>query len=181
MRWRIPMVAVLSLFVAVSCDQNLPTAAPDEAEVSAPGFKVVQNERVDWSWDPVLNTCTGEMMTLEGRMHIVVKETIDSSGGVHLKTQYQPMGMKATTPSGMVCQVNGTLHDNYNFRPNEQGQFFWPQTYTKTVQWLWICPGPHNNAVAFYKWHVTVNANRELTVYAESLRSECLDPGVIPL
>jgi hypothetical protein len=34
MRWRIPISAILALFVAVSCDQPLPTAANDDAELA---------------------------------------------------------------------------------------------------------------------------------------------------
>jgi hypothetical protein len=181
MRWRISMVAALALFAAAACDADLPTMAEDEAELTPPSFKVVQNDKVDWLWPPVLNTCTGEYMTIEGRMHIVVKQTYDSSGGMHFKGQWQTMGMKATTPSGMVCQVNGPHHDNFNARPNEHDFFSWPQTYTQTVQWLWICPGPHNDGKAFYKFHVTVDANGQAHAFAETLRSECLEPEAIPI
>jgi len=37
MRWRIPFIVVLISFVAMSCDQNLPTAATDDAEAVVEG------------------------------------------------------------------------------------------------------------------------------------------------
>ncbi|MBT8478463.1 MAG: hypothetical protein KJO06_06070 [Gemmatimonadetes bacterium] len=38
MAWRIPLLAILALFVAVSCDRNLPTAAPDALAGRDPGL-----------------------------------------------------------------------------------------------------------------------------------------------
>ena len=180
MRWRIPILVLLGVFLATSCDGNLPTAAQEGTEVAAPGFQVVQNEKLAWTWPPVLNTCTGEYMILEGTMHLLVKETYDRNGRLHLKWQVNPMGMKATTASGMVCNVNGPYHDNWNLLPVGGDMYVWPQTYTKTVQWLWICPGPHNDGKAFYKFHVTVDANGGAHAFAETLRSECVEPEAIP-
>jgi hypothetical protein len=167
-------VAVLALFVAVSCDQSLPTAAPDEAEVTAPGFKVVQNDKVPFAWSE-FNTCTGEWMDVEGRMHFVVRETFDSAGGVHQKFQMQSMGMKAVgRTTGMICQANGPTHDNWNFKPDAGPLEYWPQTYSSSQRYLWICPGPRNDAKGYHHFHVTVNANREATAWVENDRVECL-------
>lgn len=176
MRWKIPTVALLAVFVAVSCDQNLPTAAPDDAVATGANFKVIQNEKVDFLWPPVLNTCTGEYMAVEGRMHFVVRETFDSAGGVHMTFHMQPMGMKAVgQTSGMVCQANAPTHDNWNFKPDAGPLEYWPQTYSYSQRYLWICPGPRNDAKAFHHFHVTVNANREATAWVENDRVVCLD------
>jgi hypothetical protein len=174
------MAILLVAMLSTGCDSDLPTGAEDGPDFTAPSLKVVQNDRVDWIWPPVLNTCTGEYMIIEGKMHLLVKETYDANGRVHFKWQANPMGMKATTASGMVCQVNGPFHDNWNFLPTGDDLFTWPQTYTKTVQWLWICPGPHNDGKAFYKFHVTVDANGQAHAFAETLRSECVEPDAIP-
>ena len=170
MSLQIPVVAVLALFVAVSCDQSLPTAAPDEAEITEANFKVIQNDKVPFTWTE-WNACTNEFMDTAGRMHFVVHETYDQAGGLHTKFHMQPMRMKAVgRTTGMVCQGNGPTEETFRFGPGEELPF----QYTYRQQYMWICPGPGNNATAHSEWRVRVNANGEITVWVENARSECL-------
>lgn len=169
MSLRIPIVVVVALFVAVSCDQNLPTAAPDEAEVTAPGFKVVQNTKDVWTWWQE-NACTGEMMYAEFRMHVVVHETVDASGGVHTLFHLNPMNMKAVgQETGMVCTGGGPYKEQMRFRAD--GEF---ALYKVSNRYHFVCPGPGNDVVAYTDWAFHTNAHNELTAYVERSRTECM-------
>jgi len=77
MRWRIPIVVLLALFVAVSCDQQLVEPATDQAVAEAPAFdwmnnpdngnpKIVRFESGQiWWWDyPPAITPDGEWWTI---------------------------------------------------------------------------------------------------------------------
>lgn len=169
MRLRIPVVTVLALFVAVSCDQSLPTAAPDEAEVTAPDLKVVQNSKEVWSWR-VENTCTDEWLSGEFRMHVLETLTVDKAGKVHTNFHLSPLGSKFVgETTGMVCNGNGPFRVKWKW-----GADGLPLQYTQMQTHFFVCPGPDNDIKVHALWHIRVNANGDVTVYIDEARSECL-------
>jgi len=172
MRWRIPIVTVLPLFVAVSCDQNLPTAAPDDAEATGANFKVVENSKDVWTWWQV-NACTGEVMDVEFRMHVVQTVTVDATGAVHTIFTMNPMGSKAVgQETGMVCNGVGPFHDRWRFRSDGS-----PASWHHSERYHWVCPGPRNDVIAFNDFVIHTNAHGDITVELFKSRLECMGPG----
>lgn len=172
MRWRIPMIAVLAVFVAVSCDQSLPTAAPDEAEVSAPGFKVVENSSDVWAWR-VENTCTDEWMSGEFRMHILETRTEDKAGKLHTDFHMHALGSKLVGErTGIVCTGNGPFRESWKWGADDL-----PLQFTRMHTYFFVCPGPDNDIKAHLLWNIRVNGNGDVTVWREVSRAECLGDG----
>ena len=173
MSLRISVVAVLALFVAVGCDQSLPTAAPDEAELVAPDLKVVEHSKDVWAWR-VENTCTGEWLSGEFRMHIRQNVTVDKAGKLHTNFHLSPLGSKLVgETSGMVCNGNGPLRESWKW-----GADALPIQFTRMQTHFFVCPGPDNDIKAHLLWHIRANASGEVTVWNEVSRAECLGEGV---
>ena len=173
MRWRISIVAALALFAAAACDADLPTMAEDEAEVSAPGFKVVQNERVPWTWRQQ-NACTGEWMSGEILMRTKVQEHVDGAGVYHYRLSLNGTGGKMVgETTGVVCRLNGPWSQSFKVEP---GAMF-PIQYSFKWVIVYACPGPNNDIRSHSTVVIRANANHELTVWKESERSECLGPN----
>ena len=72
MRWRIPLVVVIALFVAVSCDQQPIEPANDTTtEINFAQKTDVQNEFRPWSLN-LTNPCNADEVYLEGTDHRIL-------------------------------------------------------------------------------------------------------------
>jgi len=84
MRWRIPLVAAIAVFVAVSCDQQ-PVAPAADQVAEGPVLKV---QRDAYFFDVVLDgeppypNCLGEPMQNHGTVRAYVREKITPSGNL---------------------------------------------------------------------------------------------------
>jgi len=84
MRWRIPLVAVLGLFVVVSCDQQPVEPLVDQTS-DVPAFKVehqVYTYDYDMDEDPPYPDCLGEAMQNHGVVKVYVRQRDTPSGNV---------------------------------------------------------------------------------------------------
>lgn len=85
MRWRIPLVASLALFVTVSCDQHVTEPAADAGAVQSPQFDArppAIQEWIDLTGD-VWDVCGYDLADLTGGLHHSMREVYDESGRNH--------------------------------------------------------------------------------------------------
>ena len=162
-------LAILPLlaFAVVGC-QDSPTAVADDL---SPAFAAVATTDVE-NIPLVINVlipCTGDVVTLEGTLHLVFHTTFNDNHFVskyHFSPQqltgvsamtgakYQGTGVTQGTTTGSF--VNGQYSDTYvnNFRM--------------------IGQGPGNNYLVHSNIHVTFNANGDVTADHENTSVECM-------
>ena len=133
---------------------------------------VVVNAQDDinfFAFVPCADDGNGEFVEGEGRLHVLIREGFDESGGQHYGTHFQPMGLKATG------QVTG---DRYNATGgtletvNIAGSGL-PFTQTFTNNFRMIGVGQAVNFTVHNTYHVTVNANGDVTTVVDISRTTC--------
>ena len=144
----------------------LALAIPAQAEVIAND----QDDIFFVAFVPCADGGAGEFIEGEGRLHVLIRQTIDSAGGLHLGTHFQPMGLKA---------IGQTTGDRYNATGVTQtstniagGGLPFTDTYINNFRMV----GTGQNAVSYHvhtTFHVTVNANGEVTAFVDNTRITC--------
>jgi hypothetical protein len=131
---------------------------------------VVVNEKIDLTGFLVFVPCAdggaGELVEFEGNLHVLIAETADNKGGFHVKMHFQPQGLSGVGLStGDSYQATGVTQDHLNLKAGV--------TYTYVNNFRMIGQGPGNNFLVHDTYHVTVNANGELTVEHINSSVEC--------
>jgi hypothetical protein len=145
---RIGMVVVLVLVATM-------TFAPF---AQARGTEFNQTEPFTFSFT---HPCTGEQITGDGTSHIMGTFMEDPRGGLHWQSQTNTSGRGVGSPSGAMYIVNGASHDAIYVRDNE-----YPVTLTLFQRTQFIRQGedmPEDDFVFYTLYHITINANGELT------------------
>lgn len=130
--------------------------------------EVLVNEKnpVMWyTWIP----CTGDEVILEGFMHVLITGTVDANGGAHGKYKMQPMNLQGEVIWGPNegAKYNGTggTQDQWNMKKGE--------TYTFINNYRMIGQGKAPNYMVHETWHVTINANGEVTAVVDNVKVSC--------
>jgi hypothetical protein len=130
--------------------------------------KVVLNEMVPVTWILVI-PCSGDEAVLDGYMHTVVAETVDADGGIHVKMHYQPASLQGIVVSGPNTGAKyngaGVTQDQFNIKKGE--------TYTYINNYRFIGQGRAPNLSIHETWHITVNANGEITAEPINVKITC--------
>ena len=106
-------------------------------------------------------------MYLSGDLHIVSHITRDAGGGYHLDDHYQPQGISGVgMTSGARYQATGVTRSSENCRAL-------PYNYTLVNNFRIIGQGTGNNYLLHETFHLTVNANGELTASADNFGVDC--------
>ena len=106
MRWQIPLVAVLAMFMAASCEDHSPTAPTSDTEsaapLSSPAFQVnrtIETRDFDWygpgavSWVPCANDGDGENIHWNGILRVLTTKLNTPSGvGTRKNKEVEFMG-----------------------------------------------------------------------------------------
>lgn len=128
-------------------------------------------EWVDFAvWIPCALDGAGEIVYLNGYLHIVTHTTIDSAGNVHVSAHFQPQKMKGYgETSGDKYNGNGVTRWNYKF-----GGVNFPLTiYNEVHNFKIIGQGPGNNYRIHINLHMTINANGETTASVDNTKVDC--------
>lgn len=116
---------------------------------------------------PCANGGAGEDVAVEGFLHVLITETVDRNGVVHTTSQFQPMGISGTgLTTGDSYQATGITRDQISGTEP-------PFEVTFVNNFRIIGQGTGNNLLIHEVFHVTVNANGELTVFVDHLSAEC--------
>jgi len=108
----------------------------------------------------------GEFVVLNGTLHILFRTTIDSKGGFHTKFHFQPQGVTGTGfTTGDKYQGTGVTQGTAN------GKVGFVSTFVNNFKI--IGQGPGNNFLIHENFHITVNANGEVTALVDNFSVRC--------
>jgi hypothetical protein len=117
---------------------------------------------------PCANGGVGELIQVEGDLHVLFETTISSSGNLHSKFHFQPMGISGQgLTTGDKYQATGVTQGEFN----SEGPF--PVTETSVNNFRMIGQGPGNNFLVHENTHITLNANGQVTVVADNFTIDC--------
>lgn len=117
---------------------------------------------------PCANKGAGEVVSLSGPLHVLITYTVNGNH-VSGKTHFQPQGLFGTG------QVTGDAYHGVGVTQSEfsgsleNGQF--NQTYLNNFRI--IGQGPGNNFAIHENFHLTINANGELSTYHDNFSADC--------
>jgi hypothetical protein len=117
------------------------------------------------------NPCAEEQVRLEGNIQFVSHTTIDANGGIHSQVQVTPQNVAGVgLLTGAEYRFSGAVTDSANFRwqPGDSAE-----TFTLVDQHRFIALGVSENTVMQETFHVTINANGDLTVLREDTKLIC--------
>jgi hypothetical protein len=108
----------------------------------------------------------GEFVELTGTLHILFVTTIDDKGGFHSKFHFQPQGITGTGfTTGDKYQGTGVTQGSFN------GKVGFETTFVNNFKI--IGQGAGNNFLIHENFHVTVNANGEVTASVDNFSVKC--------
>jgi hypothetical protein len=168
-RHRLVLAAML-VVVASGCQQD-GTTAPRmiEPNLAANSGGVETNVRFPIlfvAFVPCANGGAGETILLDGYLHSIFNVLVDGNGGFHLKIHDQPQGLSGTgQTTGDKYQGVGVTQTKQNVTAG--------QTYTFINNFSMIGQGPGNNYQVHQNYHLTINANGDLTVVHDNLSITC--------
>jgi hypothetical protein len=117
---------------------------------------------------PCANGGAGEIVDLQGPLHVLISFTINGnkvSGDSH----FQPQGISGVGEStGDTYHATGVTQDHFDGSFNN-GQF--NETFINNFRI--IGQGPGNNFLIHENFHVTINANGDLTSFHDNFSVDC--------
>jgi len=116
---------------------------------------------VFWNW------CTGEDVELSGTVHMNGRFVTDSVGGFHFKWLWNEHLVGVGLESGTEYIANVTEDGQFN----EKGDFPFEETGIVTV--TLVSKGEEPNLILKGRFHITVNANGDLTAYFDEWEPVC--------
>jgi hypothetical protein len=170
------LAAVLSLTALGSCsdaprDDLTAPLAPPLASVSNRGATTTTtNEFITPFGFDTQGECGLEIVSFSGILHAVAHTTITSTGGIHSFVHFGPVGgVRAVgLTSGALYVVPGMLHDNVNVNGTGAAA---TETFVNNFQIIGQGGLPNRNFQVTF--HITVNANGEITVVFDRVREKC--------
>jgi hypothetical protein len=119
-------------------------------------------------------SCNGELFTYEGTIHIMATQSEDKTGGSHFKNHFNVQA-HGETPSGAKYIISSVNDGMVQFIENESTDNG-PLTATATEHMNVLRQG-EDGTEDDYKargvFHITQNANGELTAYVGDFEFEC--------
>jgi hypothetical protein len=149
--------------LAIACDS--PTS-PNTRHVAAPATAantVLQNDKFE-SLTFAPNNCNGDVLTLTATWHILVGLTFDGAGGVHVKQHINVQG-QGSDPAGVEYVATETFNDEFNAKVGQEETF--------TLHYNLIAKGKAPNATVAEDFHITINANGDVTSFHDNVRIMC--------
>jgi len=118
---------------------------------------------------PCANGGAGEVAEGVFRLHSLVRFTIDGSGGEHFGSNSHPMGgFLVGLDTGDTYRATGRTGESFNV-----GAGGLPLSYTFVNQFNLVGPGDAVSFTVHETFHVTVNANGDLTADVSNVRVTC--------
>jgi hypothetical protein len=155
-------MAILTL--ALSVVSALPARASAVAFTSVVDFPIDIVQFV-----PCANGGAGEDVALSGTIHEVYHVTFNSNGGATIKIHDNPQGVSGVgLTTGAKYQATGVTQDIFNVSGNN-GQY--SETYINNFRV--VGQGPGNNFLVHETFHITFNANGELTAFVDNISTTC--------
>lgn len=139
------------------------------AGAGAQATTVTTNEQVPitvFAFVPCANDGAGELVVLTGTLHVLTHVTIDDQGGLHVKQHFQPQGLSGVgLTTGDTYRGTGVTQTEFNATAATE--------QTSINNFRIIGQGRDNNFLVHSTFHVTVNANGEVTTVVDNFSTEC--------
>ena len=125
------------------------------------------NAQSNQGWAPFATTVDicGELVDVEGEFHFVENSVISNSGNSTSKFHINAKGIGVGQTSGAVYQWNDAINESLNL--SKGGNY----TFTQTL--LIVGQGKAPNFKGHLTYHITVNANGDVTTEFENLKIDC--------
>ena len=108
----------------------------------------------------------GEVVFLKGNLHVLLRFTMDESGGIHVASHFQPQGISGTgQTSGEKYQATGVTQDEFNAKVGVEETFI--------NNFRIIGQGNGNNFLIHEIFHITFNANGIPTAFVDNVSVDC--------
>jgi hypothetical protein len=129
--------------------------------------EVLNNAKIPFAVT-VFIPCVPEFVVLTGELHTLIAQEVDSDGGIHVKTHFQPQGISGVGPvTGAKYQGTGVTQEHTN--DHSSGAF--EDTFVNNFRM--IGQGPGNNLLVHTTFHVTVDANGVVTALVLNDSTDC--------
>ncbi len=156
-----PLAGLLASLVSAFAFSVATTAPAQAAPVVF--IRVIEPFTID-----ALHPCTGEPIELSGEVRITLQIVVDEGGGVHFRSQLVPSQIRGVAGGEVFKAVGGDRE-----HINENAGDGLPITDTFTSTFNLISSGAGDNFLAHATFHITLNANGELTVFVVNDSAEC--------
>jgi hypothetical protein len=119
-----------------------------------------------------LNPCTEEFVSFEGTQHLVFHGTEDASGGFHFKghSNFQLHGVSTSGAKYVIHQISNSHNKEFDVFSESA------ENFNLTATFQFIRQGSETAEDDFQAkvlWHVTVNANGDVTSEVFEVEEEC--------
>ena len=115
---------------------------------------------------PCADGGAGEVVTLSGDLHTVLRYTESARGGIHAASHFQPQGISGVgETTGDKYQATGVTQDEFNATVGVE------ETFVNNFRI--IGQGSGNNYLVHSVFHITFNANGSITAFVDRLSVDC--------
>jgi hypothetical protein len=154
---RLLALSVVLGLSALACNQA-PLSPEVLSEAPSVDASLTTSEKVQFvetNFVPCANGGIGEEVEMTVKLHVVLRQTIDASGGQHFTFHFQDAGSRG------VGLVTGAVYRRVGVtRQTENGAASGvPAEFTFVNVFNFIAPGPRNNFLVHEVIHVTVTKN----------------------
>jgi len=111
------------------------------------------------------DNCNGGGIVLTATWHELFALTFDGAGGIHVKQHINVQGQGSNPATGVEYVAAETFNDEYNAKVGFEETF--------TLHYNLIAKGSAPNAMLAEDFHVTVNANGDVTSFHDNFRIMC--------
>jgi hypothetical protein len=119
---------------------------------------------------PVFIPCaaggTGELVVLQGDLHVLLRFTVSTSGNIHAAMHFQPQGISGVgQTTGDKYQGTGVTQTEVNLTVGTEE--------TMVNNFRIIGQGNGNNFLLHETFHITINANGMVTAFLDNFSVDC--------
>jgi len=108
----------------------------------------------------------GEVVFLNGNLHVLLRFTMDQAGGIHVASHFQPQGISGMgQTTGDMYRGTGVTQDQFNAKVGSEETFI--------NNFRIIGQGNGNNFLIHETFHITINANGIPTASVDNFSVDC--------
>jgi hypothetical protein len=127
-------------------------------------------ERVIEPFETTVPACNGEDVTVSGELLLISHTTIDAGGGIHSTFTLVPGEVRGVgSVTGIQYKAVGGQRDHFNADAD-----FAPLNETFTSMFNLVSQGGTDNLQIKATFHMTINANGEVTAFVDRFSAECV-------
>lgn len=158
-------VAASALLIS-GCDQNAPTGLPNGDQLTRAAATTHETVRQPFFFGG-FNPCTQEETPLRGELLFQTNVTEQPAGGFHGEFLFNGKATGTGLTTGAKYRAHEVEHGTLNTNGGQQStETFIAKIHVTTA-------GPQNDFYLKTTFHITVNANGEVTVLRDAFRVEC--------